>query len=253
MLDAVITWAGVNSNQGVFRDRVFLKKEPDLNRPKRKIEVFNVPGRNGDIIVPQNAWDNFVKQYTLFLKPDLPQSSLQELSRSVAEWLCSPIGYNTLIESYDPDYFYLAYLSNEIQIANHLQRFGSANLSFNCRPEKFLVQGAVEQRLTGNTIINPTSFASKPLLRLVQSVGGRSATITINDTQIAISTMTSTESRGLCIDCDTMNAYSGTNTNRNNRISLNNDVFPVLNPGSNTISYTGDIGRVYITPRWWTI
>lgn len=265
MLDSIITWAGTSSNQGAFEGNIILKKNPDFNIPKRKIEVYNVPGRNGDVIVQQDAWENLQKQYVLFLKPNLSQRSLFSLCRIVARWLCEPTGYNVLQDNYEPNYFYLAYLTDKITIQNHLQRFGTATLTFSCRPEKFLTEGADEtpvftgRSLIGasnplvSTITNPTHFASKPLLRFVPIDGEGEARIVINDTTIDVSEMPPSGSRGLILDCDTMNAYSGDYINRNNRISMNNDVFPVLEPGANTITVTGDINAMYITPRWWTI
>lgn len=253
MLDSIITWAGTSSNQGAFEGNIILKKNPDFNIPKRKIEVYNVPGRNGDVIVQQDAWENLQKQYVLFLKPNLSQRSLFSLCRIVARWLCEPTGYNVLQDNYEQNYFYLAYLTDKITIQNHLQRFGTATLTFSCRPEKFLTEGAEETLLSGSTITNPTHFASKPLIRLVPSTGEGTARLTINDTIIDISAMPPSGSDGLILDCDTMNAYSGNYINRNNRISMNSDTFPVLKSGSNTITKTGDIKSIYITPRWWTI
>ena len=54
----------------------------------------------------------------------------------------------------------------------------------------------------------------------------------------------------LVIDCDTQNAYKGTQ-NKNTEISA--AAFPRLDAGDSEISWTGGITSVEITPRWWTL
>ena len=54
----------------------------------------------------------------------------------------------------------------------------------------------------------------------------------------------------LTIDCETMDAYRG-DENMNRLISC--EKFPVLEAGSNAISWTGGITAVEITPRWWVL
>ena len=54
----------------------------------------------------------------------------------------------------------------------------------------------------------------------------------------------------LYIDCDTMNVYRLSSENKD---SLMTGEFPVLKPGSNTISFTGGITSCKIVPKWFTI
>ena len=52
------------------------------------------------------------------------------------------------------------------------------------------------------------------------------------------------------LDCDTQNAYKGTE-NKNNTISA--ATFPKLEHGENQIGWSGGITGIEITPRWWTL
>ena len=54
----------------------------------------------------------------------------------------------------------------------------------------------------------------------------------------------------LVIDCDSQNAYKGTQ-NLNQTVSA--PVFPVLGAGETEISFSGGIQRVEMIPRWWTV
>ena len=39
---------------------------PDMNRPERKTEVVDIPGRSGDIIFMSDAWNNIEREYDIF-------------------------------------------------------------------------------------------------------------------------------------------------------------------------------------------
>ena len=58
----MITWNNVTSDSlGIF-----VEAAPFYVKPKRKVDVYSVPGRSGDIIRPQDAWDNVDQDYEIF-------------------------------------------------------------------------------------------------------------------------------------------------------------------------------------------
>ena len=89
--------------------------------------------------------------------------------------------------------------------------------------------------------MNPTGFEAYPLFK----VAGTSGVLTVNGNSITFSSI----DNFVMLDCELQDAYKE-NINKNNTIS---GTFPVLKTGSNTISWTGNISSVIITPRWWTI
>lgn len=94
-----------------------------------------------------------------------------------------------------------------------------------------------------DTLVNPTRFASKPLIRLYGN-----GTATINGQTITVSNSVSY----VDIDCDMMDCYEGS-TNRNADVVFSTYDFPELVPGDNTfIAGTGITGFV-VTPRWWRV
>ena len=104
------------------------------------------------------------------------------------------------------------------------------------------------------TAQNPTTQISKPLIRAWIATSGLSATMVVNGYTITISSSYSLGVIG--IDCETMNCYYN-NTNQNKYVTITKSgslatEYPVLNPGSNTISCT-NIDRLEIYPRWWRI
>ena len=117
---------------------------------------------------------------------------------------------------------------------------GSFNITFDCKPQRFLKSGDnYTSYSSGSVIYNPTRFDALPLI-----VCSGNGSITLNGTTITISG----NSGQIYIDCDIQDAYLGT-TNKNSKITPN---FPTLSPGNNTLTYSGVTG-VQIKPRWWTI
>lgn len=219
-----------------------IAEAPTFERPTRKITSYSVPGRNGQIIYQQDAWDDVVRSYEVWID----ENKAQDLATSVnafEAWLNSLKGYQRLEDNFEPETFRLAYYNGGTNISNELMQVGRATISFTCRPERFLKTG--EDLLyvqNGDKIINPTRFTSKPLIRITA----------IGDVTIAIggNTISVTVADYMNIDSETMNVYRLPAENRNN---LASGAFPVFVPGENTIGITGNVSEVRITPRWFTI
>lgn len=215
---------------------------PSFERPTRKQSVYTVPGRNGAVVFQQDAWEDVVRSYQVWLAEN-GDESLTELVDAFEAWLNSQKGYQRLEDSFEPDVFRLAYYSGGIGVSNHLTQYGEATLSFTCRPERFYKSG--EQPVTvvnGDKINNPTRFAAKPLIHIE---GSGTVTITCGG-----KTMNASVTDYINIDCEQMNAYRLPAENKNSQISGS---FPVIEPGINTVGITGTVSLCTITPRYFTI
>ena len=125
---------------------------------------------------------------------------------------------------------------------NLYNQAGTATIVFECKPQRFLKTGETPVAIeSGESILNPTGFDAYPLIQVI----GTSGVLMINDSTITFSSIDSYT----MLDCELQDAYKET-TNKNSTVS---GTFPVLKPGSNTISWTGNISSVIIAPRWWTI
>lgn len=235
-----------------------IEKYPDLNRPERKIEVFDVPGRSGSIIFPSDSWENIEREYEIFAGGGTRGTVARPFS-SIAAWLNSPGGYAKLEDTYEPEIFRLAYCTGAMETENAYTRLGRATITFNCRPERFLKSGAeytlfeeTGSALTG-TVANPTPYASKPLFRLYKNTGASDTTLTVTsgtktyDIDIAITNSYA----WLYLDCETMDAYGTDGENRNEWVNVSE--FPVLEPNAETTFTIGAGYDVSIMPRWYYI
>lgn len=234
----MISWAGKSSDAlGVV-----VEHYPVRVIPERSITETQIAGRNGALIQYDGNWDNYTQEYEVYISAE--RTGLVRAARAVAEWLSSPIGYQRLEDSYEPDVFRMAYYEGGQDIESILNRFGRATIEFVCKPQRFLKSGEVAKTFTaGGTLTNITQMIALPLITVN---GNGEGAVTINDTTVSIS-----EINGYTVlDCELMDAYKGSE-NRNPYISAVD--FPSLKAGANDISFSGGVTSLEIIPRWWVI
>lgn len=237
----VIVYGGVDSsNYGIV-----VGESPAFERPNRKQTIVQVPGRNGSVLFQENAWEDVTRTYNVWLDEDIANNkSLADKVNEYQAALNSLTGYQMLTDNFEPDVYRLAYYSGGDQFTNEMTQYGRANLRFVCRPERFLVSGASAVEVDdGDTLTNPTPFASKPLIHIEAS----NETISVS---IGGKTITAEVTDYINIDCERMNAYRLPVENRNDKIS---GTFPTIPSGSNTIGITGNYTKVEITTNYFTI
>lgn len=233
-----IIWAGKPSQDlGIV-----VEKPPVIRRPARKFTKYTVPGRNGDIVEQQDAWDNYTQTYTIWAGGN-DYGSAPITYSAISSWLLSPKGYQRLEDNFEPDIYREAYFVGPVEAENLLTQVGKCELSFVCKPQRFLKIGEkTTNYIMTSKLYNPTQFDAKPLIKVLGSGDG---TVTLNGVTMTITGMTDY----LYIDCEAQNVYRLESENKNSLVSGS---FPTISPGSNTLSFTG-VTDVAITPRYFTI
>ena len=141
--------------------------------PAADVESTSVPGRNGDIIT-ENArtgrrrYQNVDIKYKAFFFNGLPAKTA-----AVKAWLLSPIGYQKLQDTYDPDFFRMAVCKNALEFDVTAQKAAEMELTFNCKPQRWSVDGQRVIRLDGrSTLKNPFAFPAQPIFKVYGDSGG---------------------------------------------------------------------------------
>lgn len=233
---------------------IVISKVPTLSRPQRKFEIYQVPGRNGAVIEQLDAYDDIQVNYEVwFANEYFKVADAQKQAREIVAWLYNSKGYVRLEDDFEPEYYRLAYFNGSINIETDLCRYGTATITFTCRPERFLKAGEKPISITPTspqtiqTIINPTAFTAKPLIHIEASTAGQvggsigTGSFLLNITDY------------LNIDCETQDCYRQPAENKNNMFTGS---MPTLPSGDNLVNlrdYTGVISKIEITPRWWTL
>lgn len=250
MLDEYdFTLDGFSANQAGIR----LQKPVSFANAVPIYDEAQIAGRNGTLVSWTGAYKNRKATASCFAlyKPSEEQGQedtpLMDVISSANSLLFSSIGYRRLMVSYDSTHYWRARISNGAEIAQRMEMLNPFKVEFDCMPQRFLVSGEDEVTISTseNTITNPTSFASKPLIVVAGTAGG-TGSIVINGVTIQVLNIVS----GMTIDCELENCY---NLNGNHNDKINATEFPQLAGGSNAIVFSGAISSLTITPRWWEI
>lgn len=101
----------------------------------RDVETETIPGRNGALVYDNGAFLNVTQTYTIYI----PNLNDRTTARNVAAWLLSHADtYYELWDDYEPDVYRLARYSGGLDVAAKLERYGSAQIQFDCKPQRFL-------------------------------------------------------------------------------------------------------------------
>lgn len=205
--------------------------------PARVVEKIQIPYRNGDLLIDSGAYNNYIVTYDVAII-----TNVQQNMRDIADWLLNTSGYCELSDDYNPDTFWMASYYNQLEYTmTALNRYGSATIAFDCKPQRYLKTGQSATAFTANgTISNPTNMASRPIIKVTGN-----GTSVVNGTSI---TTSGNSGVTIVIDCERMQCYTGS-TNKSDKVTM--DDYPTLAPGSNSI--TVGHSKVEITPRWWKL
>jgi phage-related protein len=232
-----LTFDGINSlNYGIF-----VTGEAVFNAPERVVEMISVPGRNGAIAVDEGRFEKILVTYPA----GCFASNMADYADKVSQFrniLASRYTYKRLTDTYHPDEFRLAVYEGglEVETVEKLNA-GQFELTFNCKPQRWLTSGETAAEFTADgTITNPSYLTALPLIRAYGT-----GKFSINDTEVQITAADVYTD----IDCDIMECFKG-NANKNGMVRLSE--FPVLLPGENTITLDG-VTSIEITPRWFVL
>lgn len=172
-----LTFDGVDSTQY----GVYITGEAVYNAPMRDVEMIEIPGRNGAYALDKGRFTNIEVTYPagIYGKDE------SEFAQAISDFrnaLCSRKGYCRLTDGYNSSEYRMAVYSSGLEVSPALLKAGQFDITFNCKPQRFLTSGETQSNVTsGATITNPTLFESHPLL-LVDGYG----TLNINGEPITI-------------------------------------------------------------------
>ena len=213
--------------------------------PEYEVDFLSIPGRDGDLIAGSGRFPNVQVTYSVFI----PAKTISELSQkitAVKAWLYSGLNsYHTLSDTYDTAFFRHAVFAGKLDIEDELNRIGIFTISFSCKPYRYDAAGTESVTLaTGEVLLNPYPFSSKPILRIEGSGKG---TLTIQSEGSNASWNFTSIDGYVEADSEQMNFYKDAEP-KNDTVS--GDGFPLLYPGENTVSFSGGITAVTVIPRW---
>lgn len=158
--------------------------------PTRKQTIYSVPGRSGDLIIDEDAYENTTQEYEVYVGHD--SETMQEKLTAIAAWLLTPSGYCVLTDTYDPAVKRYARFIGGVNFMNSLNKFGKATATFSCKPQRYpatdVVYSGTLSDISPVTITLPTSgrLPSYPLLEITGAGANTSFRITTGALTIAV-------------------------------------------------------------------
>ena len=221
---------------------VWISGSGTFDAPVRSVEYIQIPGRSGDLIRENNRYNNIDITYPCFISKAFPN----RFDAFRAKLMSKAGHYYLLQDTYHPAEFRMATITGSIQPeTGPFNQAGQFDLTFNCKPQRYLVSGLIEQEYTASgTITNPTLFTAKPHIRIYGT-----GTLVIGAVSITIA---SNSYEYIDIDCEAMDCFYQAN-NANGYVSITGTSFPTLGPGATNVLLGTGITRVVFTPRWFTI
>lgn len=172
-----LTFDGVSSaDYGVY-----ITGQAVFNAPQRDVEMINIPGRNGAFELDKGRFQNIEVTYKagIFAKSE---SEFAQTISAFRNFLCSRLKYCQLTDDYNSGEFRMAVYKSGLEVTPAQLIAGEFDIVFECQPQRFLFSGQNTIEITsGDDIVNPTLFSSRPLLEVTGYgslvLGGETITI----------------------------------------------------------------------------
>lgn len=219
---------------------VVVEHRPARPVPRRKTLSFDVPGRTGRLVRELDAWENVTLVYDLAVIP-LPGYTLGATCDLAVAWLTQP-GPVRLYDDKDPAVYYLVSAPGGETLSPVVHSARRITIGFDADPRRYLLAGETAVPLVSSTAVsvsNPTPYAASPLIRVT---GGASGTLTIGSRTLRFDS-----GEDLVIDCALQRSTSGVS------VSADDNLWPVLAPGANTVQLTGTGLSAELEPRWYQL
>ena len=213
---------------------IHVSELPPVSIPVERSTQTNVPGRPGSLttLEGRDVYDDMILTAECFIA-DPAQIP------AIAAWLK---GSGTVVFPNRAGGHYKARIANQIPFEKILRGNPHRSFAVNFRCYPFWYQdgvGDITITTSGATVNNPGSVYSEPVLTIT---GSGDINLMVGVTAIELTDIDGS----VVIDSVLQEAYKGT-TLQNEHMSGD---FPILLPGMNAISWTGNVTSIVVQPNW---
>ena len=224
MAQSYFIWKGIDC-----RDKgVKLSGPVPIIRPEERVQHVEIPGRSGDLteLEGEQIYNSYIQTATIMVQGGYRV-------REIYNWL-KGAGYITFHG--EPDRKQMARIVGAITLNKHSRNLDwwVGEVQFYCQPLKQkLTEDTVTITSSGSAVMNAGDVNSRP--KITAKASSSSMSITANGKTLTITGLTS--GNEYIIDSEIMEVSNAARTALITKDSLGD--FPMLNPGSNTITGSG--------------
>ena len=213
---------------------IHVEEQPPLTLASERATFTNAPGRPGSLTTLEgdDVYDDMILTANCFI------TSIDNYE-DIAAYLK---GSGKVTFATRPEGFYYARIVNQISFDRILRGNPHRSFAVNFRCKPFWYPESVAAiTLTSSTsfVNNPGNVYSEPVITVR---GSGEITLMVGTTIVELSDI----SGSITLNSELKDAYTGVFT-ANSKMS---GEFPVLQPGSNAVSWSGNVSSVEIMPNW---
>lgn len=145
---------------------VYITGEAVYNAPTRRVNMIQIPGRQGLFAQDEGTFNNITVAYPA----GMFDRDQQQFAATIAQLRTNygkAVGYKRLEDDYNPDEYRMAIFKDGLEV-EPIDAAGTFTLTFECKPQRWLKSG--ETYTTATSLTNPTQFPASPIFR-VQGYG----------------------------------------------------------------------------------
>lgn len=214
-------WNSENS----LDNKIIVNKLPDIERPKERVEKIIVPERHGYLTQSDNTYEGTIKT----VECTLDNGDINYINK----WLT---GNGEVTFSNEADKKYKANIINSIPFSEVIPSLNEFIAVFDCQPFKYKLNEEIITIVSNNsTIYNEGTFQSEPIIKIY---GSGDIIISINGEGISMKNV----DEYVTIDSVLKDCYKDDMLKNGDMIGD----FPILNPGENMISFSGNVSKIDI-------
>jgi len=217
---------------------IHVLNQPDIVRPAERISTEKVFGKSGTLTKLEGdaVYDEFIAPVECIIQDS---SRIREINA----WLQ---GDGKVAFANRAGGFFYARVANQIDYAKILRGnpHRSFTINFRCQPHFHHDDSPIETFLeSGAFIVNPGTASSEPVITVT---GSGDITLMIGQYIVELEGVDS----AIILDTPRMEAYKMEGPLPVNQNSVMTGEFPLLVPGTNPVSWTGNVVSLTIEPNW---
>ena len=224
-------WNGTRSDA----KHILYNERTPIIRPEERVDHIVIPGRTGELtqVEGENIFNSYIQTIALTVE------GLENV-QAVEMWLK---GDGIVTFDTQPDLYQRARIINAVTFQRHSRNanFYTGEVQFYCDPVKNQVsESNINVTSSGTTLTNPGTLPALPVMTIT---GSGAVSITISGKTLIIPSLAS----GWKVDCRNKWILNGSNVPQMNAWQ---GEFPEIPVGNSTISFTGSVTKIVITPHW---
>lgn len=211
---------------------ISLVSRPEIPSTEQIVEYIEVDGRHGSLTKKGSYKDITISTEFSFMSI---QNTVKQMLREVKHWI---LNKEKLGFSDDPNFYYEVKNIVVKSTVNDIDIYGRVAIDFVCSPFQYETVNSITLTAAAS-LVNPGTIDSEPLIKVF---GVGDVTVIVNDLMFKLNGMADY----ISVDCELKEAHRN-KTSRNSNMS---GEFPVFIPGQNTISFSSNVTKLVIEPRW---